>query len=139
MNLKNLTFIILMFIGVASCSKYDKGPSISFRTKKERLANTWYAHELRTSSTEISLEDTGDYFTFDKDGDCEKGTSNSFFKYSGSWEFDQSKEYLEINLVGSSGFEYEVYSYVFKIIQLKNNKLILEDQQGQQIEYRSFD
>ncbi|MCB9188511.1 MAG: hypothetical protein H6600_04715 [Flavobacteriales bacterium] len=131
--------VVALIISLASCSKYDKGPNISFRTKKERLTNTWYAYELKSPNGVVSLDQTGDYFNFDKDGDCEKGTNNTFWKYTGSWHFDQSKEYLEINLVRSSGFEYEVYSYAFRIIKLKHNKLILEDQQGQQIEYRSFD
>jgi len=37
--------IILIAIIFASCKKYPEGPSISFRSKVERLSNTWHVKQ----------------------------------------------------------------------------------------------
>ena len=37
----SILFLTLMVVGFSSCKKYEEGPSLSFRSIKQRITNTW--------------------------------------------------------------------------------------------------
>lgn len=46
----------LLTVGFLSCSKYEEGPGISFRSKKERLANSWRIESITVNGIERAAE-----------------------------------------------------------------------------------
>jgi transposase len=87
---------------IASCGKYEEGPSLSLRSKTARVSNTWKVEQYlyngsdQTSNFNSLLPNYRE--TYDKDG-------NYSFTYdgnsgSGRWEFQNDK--LEIKRSGVS-------------------------------------
>src|ERR1044072_2261533 len=96
--MKKFLFIACSFLFLFSCSKYPDGPSISFRTAKSRLTNTW----IINTAYENGEEKTADFnaafagytLTIEKDG----GYSLSYspfsignYSESGTWTFNSDK------------------------------------------------
>lgn len=107
-------FIIL---SIVSCGKYEDGPSISFRSKKQRIVNTWQ-----------NDYDSDEIFDFKDDGSCEVYyISDLPFKYNGTWEFSEDKSQITVTVSGNPGFGTISAQYIFNIIELRNEKLCVDD------------
>lgn len=122
-----------MFLTVSmfSCSKYEEGPALSLRSKKERIANTWKIEKAYRSGQDVT-EDYDQYLlTMGKDGDASllaTYTSGAFtfqFQTNGTWKFENSKEVLVLD------FEDDDADAKYQILRLKEDELWLREQGGE--------
>ena len=108
---------IFITLSIISCGKYEDGPSISFRSKKQRIVNTWQ-----------SDYDNDEIYDFKEDGKFELYYISELpFKYLGTWEFSEDKTQITINVSGNLGFGTISIQRVSNIIELRNKKLCFED------------
>lgn len=135
--MKKLNVILLTVVAsvlmLTSCSPYEEGPAISFRSRTERLCNEWRLTRLYINGTEQTLS------AFDQQTTLEfkdNGTVNYSYAVmdstaivitgSGTWEFndDQTEVITKITYV-LGGTETDT----FKILRLKEEELWLENNQ----------
>jgi hypothetical protein len=93
--------ILLTALGgltLSNCQKYEDGPVISFRSRAERVANTWKVDNYKINGTDFTSVVSGYTETFTKGGDYsfDWGILNG----AGTWKF-QSKD-AEIALTGTN-------------------------------------
>lgn len=94
--------LFLLMVGcslfiMAGCSKYDEGPAISFRTRTERVSNTWKVDNYKVNGSDVTSLVSGYTETFTKSG----GYSYDWSALSGTgtWKFQHNDE--EIALTGT--------------------------------------
>lgn len=86
-----LAMIISLLFLLPSCGKYEEGPGLSLRTKKQRLVGVW------TPEKYID-EDGGEQTAGENENTYEFTSNNSFIirgalgTTNGTWEFVQDKE-----------------------------------------------
>lgn len=124
------TFIILSAI-FASCKKYDEGPTLSLRSKKTRLENTWKYEQVIINRLPLELDENDQKFRlkFDKEGLAIKQVANPSAPatFVGSWVFFEDKEKLRTT------FDYTFFGNPiheiteYRILKLKNKDLWLEE------------
>lgn len=88
-------------LSLTSCKKYQEGPSISLRSKAERVSNTWKMEKVTMNGTDItSMYTSINYLeTYDKEGVYSyTSTADSG---SGQWTFEANNE--QIRRKGVSG------------------------------------
>ena len=109
----------------ASCKKYDEGPIISLRSKKERVANTWQIEAAYNDGEEVTEEYEEYTVKFTKDGDAELAALYSWgdfsFEYetNGTWSFMNNAEELEVD------YENDDADEVYQILKLEEDELWL--------------
>ena len=83
---------------IQSCKKYPEGPSISLRSREERVANTWKVENYKINGTDYTSLVAGYEQTFSKNGaySYSSGTVNG----SGTWAFQN--EEAEIRITGTN-------------------------------------
>lgn len=116
---------------LVSCSKYEEGPAISLRSKKERVANTWKIDKAYRNGEDVT-EDYDQYtLKLTKDGDASLAalfaSGNLSFEYEtdGTWKFENSKEVLNLD------FEDDDADAKYQILKLKEDELWLREQGGE--------
>ena len=133
--MKKLNVILLTVVAsvlmLTSCSPYEEGPAISFRSRTERLCNEWRLTRLYINGTEQTLS------AFDQQTTLEfkkNGTVNYSYAVmdstaivitgSGTWEFnnDQTEVFTTITYT-LGGTEKDT----FKILRLKEEELWFEN------------
>jgi len=102
---KNSLIVMLLvatFLFLTSCNKYEEGPSISFRSKTERLCNIWKPVKILVNGSETILSSDQQKTTieFQKDGDVfitvyYLGISVS---QTGQWEFYDNSEKIILTM-----------------------------------------
>lgn len=102
---KNSLIVMLMiatFLFLTSCNKYEEGPSISFRSKTERLCNIWKPVKILVNGSETILSSDQQKTTieFQKDGDVfitvyYLGISVA---QTGQWEFYDNSEKIILTM-----------------------------------------
>ena len=55
-NILLVAALSFLVVGLFSCSKYEEGPGISFRSKKKRLANSWRIESVTVNGVERATE-----------------------------------------------------------------------------------
>lgn len=115
---KYLTILGLIgLITLNSCKKYEEGPRLSFRSKKERVSNTWKVDKY----FENGVDETAEFKT-KKINYVETFTEDGVWSYSyihengdykadiGMWEFDKNsdKEEIDRNAGGSTWEELHI-------------------------------
>lgn len=55
-NILIVTALSFLAIGFLSCSKYEQGPGLSFRSKSKRLANSWRIQSVTVNGIERAQE-----------------------------------------------------------------------------------
>ena len=116
---------ITLLLGTTACKKYEEGPGISFRSKAERVANTWLIDQYVGADGDIDKETDSDTFVFTKDGKASITYNN--VTQDGTWEFQKDKEEIK--------FDYEFYDATYKIIKLKEKEMWLADEDNDQIHF----
>ena len=129
--MKRIAIILALTIVGTSCKKYEEGPFISFRSKKERVANTWKIDK----AYENGQETTGSYDQYrlymSKDGDASLtsiySTSNftAEFETDGTWMFVNNKENIQFDYQDDDADE------TYQILKLKENELWLREKGGE--------
>jgi hypothetical protein len=84
-----------------SCQKYEDGPAISFRSRAERVANTWKIDNYKVNENDMTSLVTDYRETFSKDGNYSYTTGAT--AGTGSWTFQNDDK--EIKLVGITNQE----------------------------------
>ncbi len=117
MSMKNLFINLFVVFFLFSCGKYENGPSISLRSKKQRICNIWQSNY-----------DNDEIFEFKEDGSCELYyLSDLPFKYEGTWEFSDDKSQISTNVSGNIGFGTVTINDTYNIIELRKDRLCIED------------
>lgn len=128
---KILTLAFIFTLILSSCKKYDDGPSLSFRSKKERLANTWVFESVVNSAGEV---ETADYalweLTLDKKGDAliTYRFSTITNTEDATWSFESSKTRLKIDY--STSLITSLFPKEYIIKKLKEKDMVLESEDG---------
>ena len=126
--IKNLSIPILaLTLSITSCKKYEEGPMISLRSKKERMANTWKV----VKATDDGKDITSSYDQYDlqmlTDGDASIaaiytiGDISFEFETNGTWDFNDNKEELELDM------ENDKADLAYNILKLKEDELWLRE------------
>jgi hypothetical protein len=143
-NMKNIKIILplLAFVLLFSGCKYEDGPALSLRTKRERAANTWLIDQV----LENGVDKTADYKLFFTDYKMEMGKSLMYtltyrplnlsnFKEMGTWEFTDNKNAIRFKPTAdqNSGDNW-------KILRLKEHEAwVLQTIDGKEVELRMKD
>jgi hypothetical protein len=95
---------------MTGCQKYDEGPAISFRTRTERVSNTWKVDNYKVNGTDVTSLVSSYNETFTKGG----GYSYEWGEISGAgtWKFQNKDE--EIALTGTDNQNDHVL-YILKL------------------------
>ena len=119
----------LLVSSAPSCSKYEDGPKLSFRSPTSRLAREWAVKDAEQSGFPDDFDMT---FDFDKDGDLKFNVSGTYTYYGtpfpvnytmkGDWEWQDKKEMLDIT--------FENQSNEFKVLRLTPDEMVWEDEDG---------
>jgi hypothetical protein len=116
---------LITAITFASCKKYEEGPVISLRSKKERVANTWQIEVAYNDGEDVTEEYDEYTVKFTKDGDAELAALYSWggFSYeyetNGTWSFMNNSEELEVD------YEDDDADEVYQILKLEEDELWL--------------
>jgi len=146
MNLKNISLFSLMVLflaaGLNSCSPYEEGPGISFRSKAERIANTWTINY----AVEADGDDrTSDFDSFvvvtDKDGNITTTYDllGVTITSSGTWELTNDDETLKTDV------DTEILGITsntvtnFTILKLAEDEMWLKEVGGEETEFHYVD
>lgn len=85
MKNKGITFILTLLVLVSiSCTKYEDGPIITFRSKLTRLEGTWKYQSIIyiDQNLEVTENLPQTLYTYSKDGTYSESTGNN-----GTWRF----------------------------------------------------
>jgi len=135
MKTKKLLFLIMSAIFMSAffgCGKYENGPTFSLASKKSRIVNQWKVQKATGfGGTDYTDSYENETIEFKKDNTfiIIDGSST----YSGTWDFDGSKENLLLTETG------DTYGVVYQILRLKSNSLWLKgaDSYSMEIHYIS--
>lgn len=130
-QLKLIGLALSTALVVTSC-KYEEGPIISVRPKKERLENTWKVEEVRDGDQDRT-EDFDHYelrLTSDGNAELRAEYFDVQFETNGIWEFKNSKEDIYID------YENDDADRNYEIIKLKEKELWLKETSGDFLEFR---
>lgn len=118
--------LLLVLIGFTSC-KYEEGPAISVRSKKERMANTWKVVKAMDNGEDVTSHYDQYELQMLVDGDASIAaiyTSGNFsFEYesNGTWTFANNKEELMLD------FEDDAADNTYQILKLEEKELWLRE------------
>lgn len=117
----------LLLIMIYGCKKYEEGPLISLRSKKERLANTWILDKATLNGVEVSLIRRGFWaeknpVIFTKENECtlKYQTYDNDYDIIGTWDWYCSKQSIITTTPTFivEDFEYPSYSDTLTILKL---------------------
>lgn len=143
----SVIIIIISSILFTQCKKYPEGPSISFRSKKERLANTWKISAYKINDVDSTTQYTSVYkdytLTMTKSGSYSISLyitvpvfGNISNTESGIWKLSSDKKELTITpqsvVIGTLASP-----TTLQILKLYEKELWLRnfDKNGRKIEY----
>ena len=124
--MRYLVSTLVIFI-MASCSKYEEGPGISFVSKTERVSNTWEVESAYNGDENItsSYDEYTLQLLFDGDASLAAlyslGSLSFEFETNGTWEFVENKEEIYLN------FEDDDADRIYIIQRLKQEELWLRE------------
>lgn len=122
---------IVSIIALGSCKKYEDGPAISLKSKKERVANTWRIEQAFRNGEDVT-SDYDEYTLFtQKDGDAELAALYSFGAFSyeyetqGTWDFESNNEIIAFDYQDNDA------DVKYQILRLEEDALWLREQGGE--------
>lgn len=124
--MKKLLFVVLTLLVLASCKKYEEGPSLSLRSAKARVSNEWKLVKVMSGENDITSSylsnPTKVEMLLEKDGSYKQTNTVGATDYTteGSWDLSGDKKTLVLNANG--------YTELMKIIRLKSKELWLIDE-----------
>ncbi len=102
MKTKNILFgIIVIASSLTSCKKYPDGPSISFRSRIERVANTWKMEQVMLNGSDVTSNFTNNNYTETYDKSENYSYRSTVGSGSGKWSFENND--MQIKRQGVSG------------------------------------
>jgi len=102
MKIKNNLAVILVLtglvlLGIQSCKKYPDGPTISLKSRTERVANTWKVDNYKLNGTDYTSLVSSYTESYTKGGGY--SYSWSLLSGTGTWVFQNSD--AEIRITGT--------------------------------------
>jgi hypothetical protein len=122
-----LVFAVLGAFLFSSCSKYDEGPTITFRSNVSRISGEWKTTKSLRNGTAESF-DANDRVKIDKGGSVTFTHYNGSIAYTitGTWEFTSNDEKVKF----SQTYAGVTSSNEYTIKRLSNSEMYLEKQDG---------
>jgi hypothetical protein len=124
-----ILFSLIVFFA-ASCTKYEYGPGVSFRTKKNRISNTWVIDIVKKNGI-IQTNHPRFEITIKKDGNISKTDTllnasggDSIVIKTGLWEFDNKVENVLVLFADRFGIQ---ESHIWRILKLANTEFWYEE------------
>lgn len=93
----------LMIITNIGCKKYEDGPMLSFRSRTERVANTWKVDNYKLNGTDFTSLVAGYTETFNTDGNY--SYSWGILSGTGKWEFQNNNKEIKISGIDKQSSE----------------------------------
>lgn len=127
MKIKTFTVFALILI-FSSCTYYEHGPAISFKSAKTRIAGKWeLADVIVNDNTDVVILNSEKpvLYSFGEDGSLELSDNSATrmtSAYIGTWEFSDDKTCININFVSES-FPGNNQSYKYEILRLTDTEL----------------
>jgi len=122
--MKKLSLLFVVIIAtsliIASCGKYEEGPSISLRSKTARITGAWKQVAIN-DSTITSHTIT----TINKDGSLNMGDGT--YLMNGAWAFTNNKTGIITSYVFAIGGVDTTYLDTMTILRLTNKQLWTQD------------
>jgi len=124
-----LALITLGALGTG-CGKYDDGPDLSLRSRKERIANTWRVEKAMNGGDDVTYAFDEYELKMTKDGDAtltanyELGDLTFEFATNGTWDLENSDEDLKLDFENNDADE------TYEILRLKETELWLQEKGG---------
>ena len=128
-KIKILFFILATgLIFSTSCKKYPEGPSLSLRTKTQRLTGTWTVEKVLVNGNEATLNDYYKSIVVDITKDGKFTYTYTFLtlpgKIEGEWKFNDDKSKLMMKENNSSTWDES------EILKLTNSEVWLKEVDG---------
>lgn len=124
--MKLLPTVLLVFLLsglVVSCNKYEDGPSLSLRSAKNRITNSWHRSEATENGTtimktnkivDVDFNEDGTYYRIEK---TQTGSTQVSTSYFGSWELNNDK--TEVFII----YDDEETTLLFELLELRKDRL----------------
>lgn len=122
-------FLFAVAFTLSSC-KYEDGPAISLRSKKERVANVWVIEKAYEDGNDVTSDYDQYELNLDKDGnasltaDYEIGGSTFSFTTKGNWIFENNKNDIRFD------FDDDDADDIYEILRLKENEFWIKEKSG---------
>lgn len=103
MKFKTVCILIIASIAIASCRKYDNGPGLSLRSKKERIANNWRISQVIDDGQDVTDDYENYRLMLSKTGSAQLTAKYNWFgatieySTSGTWELQSNNERIYMN------------------------------------------
>jgi len=123
---------VIFILPFQGCGKYEDGPSISLKTKKGRLSQSWTVEKyVAANGTETAASGNEGSSIFNKDGSY--SWSDGSVSINGTWSFDDPKENLSVTITifGISS------TSTSKILRLTSSELWTADSNGDETHMKS--
>lgn len=127
LKLKFLSIYLILLLCIVSCSSYEDGPVISFKSKKNRLVNSWMYVTVLRNGNNVTFVDTLQNYAASSIGfnDDNRFTQIDFIgqdytTLDGDWKFSQKKDSLILDY--DMGTERKIF-----ITKLKRNSFHFEE------------
>ncbi|HYG15296.1 MAG TPA: hypothetical protein VEC12_06035 [Bacteroidia bacterium] len=123
--------VIAFAILASSCKKYEDGPIVSFRSKEQRIANTWKVESAYEDGNNVTSSYNQYELQMLTDGKARLAAvytlSNVTFEYEtdGRWELINDKEDLKLD------FEDNEADRTYQILRLKEKQLWIREKGGE--------
>jgi hypothetical protein len=114
-------------IALEGCKKYEEGPSLSLRSRKERVANTWKIDKYIVNNEDQTAAYTSNFpnyqLVLNKEGGASLNVGSNTGVFTGTWALTNDDEELVITLT-SVGITQTTTSTILK---LKEKELWLKN------------
>jgi hypothetical protein len=125
MKIFALFAFVLCFIaiGMSSCKKYEDGPILSLRSKKERISNVWVIESATRNGVDVTNNYKDYILTMTKSGGATLQLKVDFFgtdvflQTDGTWSLEELNNNLRLD------FENNDFDRYYKITKLKEKEL----------------
>jgi hypothetical protein len=103
--MKKISMIIilaaLLVPTIQSCKKYPDGPLISFRSRTERVANTWKIDNYQKNGNDYTSLMAGYTETYSKDGNYSYSWGS--LAGTGNWHFQNDDNQIKLTGITNQG------------------------------------
>ena len=150
--MKKIIFIIFLISVFFSCSKLEEGPAFSFKTKRERINNTWVVNKFISSGV-----DSTDYFKTHSFNQIYFGKINIFdvpstyqakindsITFEGNYNINSYEGKTVLNFLDGSSYAYPIMYPIHNvggllIVRLTNDELIISlDKRNYRFEFAAL-
>lgn len=124
-------FAAVGLIAMESCKKYEEGPGLSFRSRAERVANTWRVAKYLEGGIDVTNDESAypnGNWIFEKEGDLSVSTTvlGIMVTATGTWDFASNDEVISYIFSGGGN----TTTGEAQILMLKEKEMWLRDEMG---------